>query len=127
MKPRRKVFAVLPTMLTLGNLVCGFGCITFAAKLVQSDTTLPFSALLGTTAAQEGPQLPSLTPSGPHAGPLFPAQRWRPASAAPWVAGASPSRRAARQNHAPSYQLPLLHTRSLPEVGPVGSSLGDFS
>ena len=54
MKPRRKVFAVLPTMLTLGNLVCGFGSITFAAKLVQSDTTLPFSALLGITAAQEG-------------------------------------------------------------------------
>jgi len=54
MKHRRKVFAVLPTMLTLGNLVCGFGCITFAAKLVQSDTTLPFSALLGSSAAQEG-------------------------------------------------------------------------
>ena len=54
MTRRRKVFAVLPTMLTLGNLICGFGCITFAAKLVQSDTTLPFSALLGSSAAQEG-------------------------------------------------------------------------
>ncbi len=33
MNRRRKMFAVLPTLLTLGNLVCGFGCITFAAKL----------------------------------------------------------------------------------------------
>lgn len=32
--PRRpRVFAVLPTMLTLGNAVCGFGAITFAAKV----------------------------------------------------------------------------------------------
>lgn len=30
---RQKVFAVLPTMLTLGNGVCGFGAITFAAKV----------------------------------------------------------------------------------------------
>src|SRR5260370_38077506 len=29
---RQKMFAVLPTMLTLGNAVCGFGAITFAAK-----------------------------------------------------------------------------------------------
>lgn len=33
MKRRRKMFAVLPTLLTLGNLVCGFGCVTFASKL----------------------------------------------------------------------------------------------
>lgn len=30
---RPKVFAVLPTMLTLGNAACGFGSITFAAKV----------------------------------------------------------------------------------------------
>ncbi|MFN0052392.1 MAG: CDP-diacylglycerol--serine O-phosphatidyltransferase [Planctomycetales bacterium] len=30
---RQKMFAVLPTMLTLGNAVCGFGAITFAAKV----------------------------------------------------------------------------------------------
>jgi len=30
---RQKVFAVLPTLLTLGNLACGFGAITFAAKV----------------------------------------------------------------------------------------------
>lgn len=30
---RQKVFAVLPTLLTLGNAACGFGSITFAAKV----------------------------------------------------------------------------------------------
>lgn len=30
---RQKLFAVLPTLLTLGNAVCGFGAITFAAKV----------------------------------------------------------------------------------------------
>ena len=30
---RQRVFAVLPTMLTLGNAACGFGSITFATKL----------------------------------------------------------------------------------------------
>lgn len=30
---RRKVFAVMPSLLTLGNAVCGFGAITFAAKV----------------------------------------------------------------------------------------------
>jgi CDP-diacylglycerol--serine O-phosphatidyltransferase len=30
---RQRMFAVLPTMLTLGNAVCGFGAITFAAKV----------------------------------------------------------------------------------------------
>lgn len=32
MKRRRKVFAVLPTLLTLGNAVCGFGAVTYAAR-----------------------------------------------------------------------------------------------
>lgn len=30
---KQKVFAVLPTMLTLGNAACGFGAITWAAKV----------------------------------------------------------------------------------------------
>ncbi len=30
---RERVFAVLPTLLTLGNAVCGFGSITYAAKV----------------------------------------------------------------------------------------------
>jgi CDP-diacylglycerol--serine O-phosphatidyltransferase len=37
--PRReKVFAVVPTLLTLGNTVCGFGSITFAAKVAPGVT-----------------------------------------------------------------------------------------
>ncbi|MFQ5732308.1 MAG: CDP-alcohol phosphatidyltransferase family protein [Planctomycetaceae bacterium] len=32
-KKRRKLFAVLPTLLTLGNAACGFGAITFAATV----------------------------------------------------------------------------------------------
>ncbi|GDY10277.1 MAG: CDP-diacylglycerol--serine O-phosphatidyltransferase [Planctomycetota bacterium] len=40
MSRREKVFAVLPTMLTLGNAVCGFGAITFAAKWSSGDSTL---------------------------------------------------------------------------------------
>jgi CDP-diacylglycerol--serine O-phosphatidyltransferase len=32
-KRRQKLFAVLPTLLTLANAVCGFGAITFAAKV----------------------------------------------------------------------------------------------
>jgi len=32
-KRHEKLFAVLPTLLTLGNAVCGFGAITFAAKV----------------------------------------------------------------------------------------------
>ncbi len=31
--PRQKVFALLPTMLTLGNAVCGFGAITILARV----------------------------------------------------------------------------------------------
>ena len=38
MRRREKVFAVLPTLLTLGNAACGFGCITFAAKLGPEPT-----------------------------------------------------------------------------------------
>lgn len=30
---RRRLFAVLPSLLTLGNAVCGFGAITYAAKV----------------------------------------------------------------------------------------------
>ncbi len=40
MSRREKVFAVLPTMLTLGNAVCGFGAITFAAKWSGGDPDL---------------------------------------------------------------------------------------
>jgi CDP-diacylglycerol--serine O-phosphatidyltransferase len=36
-KRREKVFAVLPTLLTLGNAVCGFGAITFAARWTGYD------------------------------------------------------------------------------------------
>ncbi len=34
-----RVFAVLPTLLTLGNAVCGFGSITFAAKVGLESRT----------------------------------------------------------------------------------------
>jgi CDP-diacylglycerol---serine O-phosphatidyltransferase len=34
---RAKVFAVLPTLLTLGNAVCGFAAITYAAKWTTLD------------------------------------------------------------------------------------------
>ena len=40
MSRREKVFAVLPTMLTLGNAVCGFGAITVAAKWSVGDSTV---------------------------------------------------------------------------------------
>lgn len=35
---REKVFAVVPTLLTLGNAVCGFGSITFATKVGPGTT-----------------------------------------------------------------------------------------
>jgi len=35
---RRRVFAVLPTLLTLGNAVCGFGAITILARVGPSET-----------------------------------------------------------------------------------------
>ncbi len=38
MPPKEKLIAVLPTMLTLGNAMCGFGAITFAAKLGPTYT-----------------------------------------------------------------------------------------
>jgi CDP-diacylglycerol--serine O-phosphatidyltransferase len=41
MRPR--LIAVLPTLLTLGNAACGFGAITFAAKLGPADLTVPAS------------------------------------------------------------------------------------
>ena len=40
MNRREKMFAVLPTLLTLGNAACGFGAITFAAKWNESDPTM---------------------------------------------------------------------------------------
>lgn len=36
---RQRAFAVLPTVLTLSNAACGFGAITFAAKLGPIDTS----------------------------------------------------------------------------------------
>jgi len=50
--PAPKLIAVLPTLLTLGNAVCGFGAITFAAKLGPvglggpADETIPFICAL---------------------------------------------------------------------------------
>ena len=38
MSRREKMFAVLPTLLTLGNAACGFGSITFAAKVGPEPT-----------------------------------------------------------------------------------------
>lgn len=38
---RQKLFAVLPTLLTLGNGACGFGAITIAAKLSPAATISP--------------------------------------------------------------------------------------
>lgn len=37
--PRPRVFAVFPTMLTLGNAICGFGAITFATKVGLTQRT----------------------------------------------------------------------------------------
>ncbi len=36
-RPRAKAFAVVPTLLTLGNAMCGFGAITFAGKWTGFD------------------------------------------------------------------------------------------
>jgi CDP-diacylglycerol--serine O-phosphatidyltransferase len=38
MPPKEKLIAVIPTLLTLGNAMCGFGAITFAAKLGPTYT-----------------------------------------------------------------------------------------
>lgn len=46
---REKVFAVVPTLLTLGNATCGFGAITFATKVgpgVTEGNDLLIAALL---------------------------------------------------------------------------------
>ena len=46
---KRKMFAVLPTLLTLGNAACGFGAITFAAKVgpqIPAENHLVIAALL---------------------------------------------------------------------------------
>jgi len=37
---RKKMVAVVPSLLTLGNVACGFGCITYAAK-VGPETDVP--------------------------------------------------------------------------------------
>ncbi len=39
MKKRERAFAVLPTLLTLGNAVSGFGAITYAAKLGPEEVS----------------------------------------------------------------------------------------
>ena len=44
---RPRMFAVLPTLLTLGNAVCGFGAITFAAKVVDPATASDFLFIAG--------------------------------------------------------------------------------
>ncbi len=46
---RQRVFAVLPTLLTLGNAACGFGSVTIAAKIgtdLATVNTLYIAALL---------------------------------------------------------------------------------
>jgi CDP-diacylglycerol--serine O-phosphatidyltransferase len=49
---RRKMIAVVPSLFTLGNAVCGFACITYAAKIGPEDasnvglyTNLHFAAM----------------------------------------------------------------------------------
>jgi CDP-diacylglycerol--serine O-phosphatidyltransferase len=44
---RRKMIAVIPSLLTLGNAVCGFACITYAAKVGPDDAAVigPYSHL----------------------------------------------------------------------------------
>lgn len=54
MKKKRKLIAVLPTLLTLGNAACGFGAITYAAKvgpeyLGQAATGGGLTRMLGTS------------------------------------------------------------------------------
>jgi CDP-diacylglycerol--serine O-phosphatidyltransferase len=78
-RPRARVVAVLPTLLTLGNAVCGFGAISYAARWSGADTeyslfvascllflAMGFDALDGSTArwanrvSRFGAQLDSL-------------------------------------------------------------------
>jgi CDP-diacylglycerol--serine O-phosphatidyltransferase len=46
---RKKMVAVIPSLLTLGNVACGFGCITYVAKVgpeVATQNDLHFAAFL---------------------------------------------------------------------------------
>ena len=46
---RKRMVAVIPSLLTLGNAACGFGCITYAAKVGPEPATpndLHFAAML---------------------------------------------------------------------------------
>jgi CDP-diacylglycerol--serine O-phosphatidyltransferase len=45
--PRQKAFAVLPTLLTLGNAVCGFGAITVLAGVGQALDVVPGDPVTG--------------------------------------------------------------------------------
>jgi CDP-diacylglycerol--serine O-phosphatidyltransferase len=45
--PRQKVFAVLPTLLTLGNAVCGFGAITILARVGPTFDMVSGDAAVG--------------------------------------------------------------------------------
>ena len=36
---RRRMVAIIPSLFTLGNAVCGFGCITYAAKVGPEGAT----------------------------------------------------------------------------------------
>lgn len=51
--PRQKVFAVLPTLLTLGNAVCGFGAITILARVGPTFDVVPGDSVTAFDAAAE--------------------------------------------------------------------------
>ncbi len=44
---RKRVFAIVPSLLTLGNAVCGFGAITYAAKLGPEQAPIVATAEIG--------------------------------------------------------------------------------
>ena len=44
---RAKRIGILPTMLTLGNAVCGFAAIAYASKINSSPETVEFFAISG--------------------------------------------------------------------------------
>ncbi len=49
-RPRQRMYAVVPTLLTLGNAVCGFGAITFAAMVGPEQlSSAEFSGQIGAT------------------------------------------------------------------------------
>lgn len=52
LKPRQRMYAVIPTLLTLGNAVCGFGAITFAAKVGPEQVLANVSASGPKTASE---------------------------------------------------------------------------